>query len=47
MFPASWFKPDKRVNRLDDASSFPSPDSFLSYKKQYVGIMTERDILYR
>jgi CBS domain-containing protein len=39
-------KPDKKVIVLDDASPAPSTVS-LSHKKQYVGILTERDILYR
>jgi CBS domain-containing protein len=39
-------KPDKKIIVLDDASSTPSAVS-LSHKKQYVGILTERDILYR
>lgn len=36
-------KPDRRFNRLDNgfSTSMPPP------KKQYVGILTERDILYR
>lgn len=44
-------KPGKRISRLDDiptASSLVSSSGYLlSHKKQYVGILTERDILYR